>query len=60
LNNNSKLETKKAALKPMVGELSKINTLNRHPSSPVPKAATVESKTTPKPESGAKRKPGKK
>jgi Tfp pilus assembly protein FimV len=44
VNNEVNPETKKAALKLMAGGPSKINQPNSHPSNPIHKAATAESK----------------
>jgi len=44
VNNEVNPETKKAALKLMAGGPSKINPPNSHPSNPIHKAATAESK----------------
>ena len=44
VNNELNPETKKAALKLMEGGPSKINPPNSHPSNPIHKAATAESK----------------
>jgi len=45
VNNEVNPDTKKAALKLMEGGPSKINPPNSHPSNPIHKAATAESKT---------------
>ena len=45
VNNAVNPDTKKAALKLMEGGPSKINPPNSHPSNPIHKAATAESKT---------------
>ena len=45
VNNEVNPDTKKAALKLMEGAPSKINPPNSHPSNPIHKAATAESKT---------------
>ena len=44
VNNEVNPETKKAALKLMAGSPSKINPPNSHPSNPIHKAATAESR----------------
>jgi len=44
VNNEVNPDTKKAGLKLMVGGLSKINPPNSHPSNPIHKAATAESR----------------
>ena len=44
VNNEVNRETKKAELKLMAGGPSKINPLNSHPSNPIHKAATAESR----------------
>ena len=44
VNNEVNPDTKKAALKLMEGSPSKINPPNSHPSNPIHKAATAESK----------------
>ena len=44
VNNQVNPETKKAALKLMAGGPSKINPPNSHPSNPIHKAATAESR----------------
>jgi len=46
VNNAVNLETKKAAIRLMEGSPSKINPPNRHPSNPIHKAATAQSKKT--------------
>jgi len=50
VNNELNPETKKAALKLMEGGPSKINPPNSHPSNPIHKAATAESKKASLPE----------
>ena len=50
VNNEVNPETKKAALKLMAGGPSKINPPNSHPSNPIHKAATAESKKASLPE----------
>ena len=49
INNGVNTSTKKAALQLMAGGKSKINPPNSHPSNPIHKAATAESKKDPKP-----------
>jgi len=44
VNNEVNPETKKAGLKHMAGGPSKINSPNSHPSNPIHKAATAESR----------------
>ena len=49
LNDSANTETKKVALRLMDGGPSKVNPPNSHPSNPIHKAATAESKKDPKP-----------
>jgi len=50
VNNEVNPETKKAALKLMAGGPSKINPPNSHPSNPIHKATTAESRKSASPE----------